>query len=197
MPSKAPKPKAPPKKAAGRPPKPPLMAPLKQEMDSESEDSGSETQEDYKLTAFRGERSSSTSGLSSQGSQSQDTPTSSGLSSQGSQGEFTIRSSLATPRSSRSNSRAPPVAIVLNDKCTPLPQEKFLYDEAIAKALDDFEPYKPLLESKNYPSVKMWVLQQRGDEMLVKLEDLTVHIKLIYQVYFKLIHATTYGTFLS
>ena len=167
-------------------------------MDSESEDSGSETQEDYKLTAFRGERSSSTSGLSSQGSQSQDTPASSGLSSQGRQGEFTIRSALATPRSSRSNSRAPPIAIVLNDQFTPLPQEKFLYDEAIAKALDDFEPYKPLLESKNYPSVKVWVLQQlqqRGDEMLVKLEHLTVHIKLIHQVYFKLIHATTNGTF--
>ena len=61
----------------------------------------------------------------------------------------------------------------------------------------DFEPYKPLLESKNYPSVKVWVLQQRGDEMLVKLEDLTVHIRLIHQVYFKLIHATTNGTFLS
>ena len=41
------------------------------------------------------------------------------------------------------------------------------------------------------------MLQQRVDEMLVKLEDVTVRIKLIHEVYFKLILAMAKSTFLS
>ena len=83
MPSKASK--APPKKATSRPPRPPPMAPRPPPMatrelgvESESEDSGSEMDEEEGFVIVKAadvkQESSFTSGLSSQTSQSQSTP---------------------------------------------------------------------------------------------------------------------------
>ena len=112
--------------------------------------------------------------VSFQGNQSQISPESS---------DANPRSSgLVTPRSSKSSSRAPPQMIILNDKYTPVPIEKFNYDDTIATGLDEFEPYKPLVDSKYFTSVKVWVLLHRGEEMLVELKDCTRHLRLIHQV---------------
>ena len=187
MPSKASK--APPKKATSRPPRPPPMAPRPPPMatrelgvESESEDSGSETDEEEGFVIVKAadveQESSFTSGLSSQTSQSQSTPGSSLATPRSSEGS----QSLVTPRSSKSSSRAPPQMIILNDKYTPVPIEKFNYDDTIATGLDEFEPYKPLVDSKYFTSVKVWVLLHRGEEMLVELKDCTRHLRLIHQV---------------
>lgn len=115
----------------------------------------------------------STSGLSSLVSQSP---------SLGNESQETSGTLDSTSASSKRKSRAPPSVLELNRSCTSLPYEKFPYNEAIAAALDDFEPYKPLVESKHYPTVKVWVLMKKGNEMVVRLEDCTKHIKLIHQV---------------
>ena len=91
-------------------------------------------------------------------------------------------SKLSTQSTSKGSSKGSSSVIQLNHQCIPLPLEKFLYNEAIV-GLSEFEPYKPLLENKNYPTVKVWVLQKWGEEMVVKLLDCTEHIRLIHQVF--------------
>ena len=154
MPSKARK--VPPKMAAtGRPTMPPPMTPVDE---SESSESASREQ---------------ASTQSTQGPSSQESLEISEIS----------HTSAGTTGTSKGSSKGSSSVIQLNHECIPLPLEKFLYDEAIAKGLSEFEPYKPLLENKNYPTVKVWVLQKRGEEMVVKLLDCTEHIRLIHQVF--------------
>ena len=141
----------------------PALEPAQSALDEESQETDESDSEEPDHHHFEilspsdmGHGSSSTSGPSSKGSTTHD--------------------------SRRSITRRALAIIELNSQCSPLPMEKFCYDESIAQALRGFEPYQPLIESKYFPTVKVWVLQKQGDDLVVRLEDCTKHVRLIHQV---------------
>ena len=141
------------KKAPGRP----LKVPLKEsfihvkEEDISVDDEESCPQVDEEESGPQDEEPSQLSGASfySHGSS-----TTSVLSS--SPGRASV---VAKPKNRLPAKRGPAAIVLLNCQTAPLPYSLFRYNESIAKGLDEFEPYKPLLESKNYTTVKVWARQ--------------------------------------